>query len=246
MSEATPFDDVALRLAAVRAEVAAAARAAGRDPASVRLVAVSKGQPADAVRAAWRAGQRDFGENYAAELMAKQAALADVDGIVWHFIGRVQRGNARAIATAALVHGVGSVAQARALDKEAMRRDARLPVLLQVNLADEATKNGFSADALGAALPDLRQLPHLQLRGLMAMPFVDEDALPAAFEAVRRLRDSACADLDELSMGMSGDFTAAIAAGATIVRVGTRIFGPRTTPAPTTPTTPNNNEGEER
>jgi pyridoxal phosphate enzyme (YggS family) len=229
--------DVGARLAEVRAEIVAAARAVGRDPATVRLVAVSKGQPAEALRAAWRAGQRDFGENYAGELAAKQAALADLDGVAWHFVGRVQRGNARAIATAALVHGVGSTSQAQALDKEAARRAVALPVLLQVNLVDEATKNGFSAEGLVEALPALRALPHLRLRGLMAMPLVDDDALPAAFASVRRLRDAVCADLHELSMGMSGDFAAAIAEGATIVRVGTRIFGPRAQPPTTTTTT---------
>jgi hypothetical protein len=222
-------DDIAARLAALRAEIDAAARAAGREPSSVRLVAVSKGQPAAALRAAWNAGQREFGENYASEMTAKQAALAELDDVVWHFVGRVQRGNARAIATAALVHGVGSLSQAQALDKEAARRATALPVLLQVNLVDEQTKNGFSAAELVNALPALRTLRFLRLRGLMAMPAVDDAALPAAFAAVRRLRDDACADLDELSMGMSADFAAAIAAGATIVRVGTRIFGPRST-----------------
>jgi pyridoxal phosphate enzyme (YggS family) len=232
-------DDIAARLAAVRADVEEAARAAGRVPTAVRLVAVSKGQPVEALRAAWLAGQRDFGENYAAEMAAKQAALGDLDGIVWHFVGRVQRGNARAIAGAALVHGIGSLSQAQALDREAGRRAQPLSVLLQVNLVDEATKNGFSAAGLVQELPALRTLSWLRLRGLMAMPAVDDDMLPAAFAAVRRLRDEACPDLPELSMGMSADFPVAIAAGATMVRVGTRIFGAR----PATSTEPTQDGG---
>ncbi|MBM4282943.1 MAG: YggS family pyridoxal phosphate-dependent enzyme [Deltaproteobacteria bacterium] len=225
-------DDVAGRLASVREAICAACVAAGRAPSTVRLVAVSKGQPVDSIRAAWTAGQRDFGENYAQELRAKQAALADLDGIVWHFVGRVQRGNARTIAGAALVHGVGSVAQADALDHEARRRGMSLPVLLQVNLIDEASKNGFTAEAVRGVLPALRGLGGLQLTGFMAMPLVEPAALPEAFAAVRRLRDGYAPDLSELSMGMSGDFVEAIAAGATLVRVGTRIFGPRAAPRP--------------
>jgi pyridoxal phosphate enzyme (YggS family) len=224
-------DAIAERLAAVRAEIAVAAASAGRPPAAVRLVAVSKGQPPEALRAAWAAGQRDFGENYAAEMAAKQQALADLEGVRWHFVGRVQRGNARTIATAACVHGVGSVGQAEALAKEARRRPDPLPVLLQVNLTDEQTKNGFSADALQAALPAVQALSTLQVVGLMAMPIVPDDggarALAAAFADVRRLRDRLCPAAAELSMGMSGDFAVAIAEGATLVRVGTRIFGPR-------------------
>jgi hypothetical protein len=222
--------EVAGRLERVRAEIAAAATAAGRPTTSVRLVAVSKGQPVEALRAAWAAGQREFGENYAREMREKQAALADLDGVVWHFVGRVQRGNARAICTAALVHGVGSLSQAMALADEAARRGTVLPVLLQVNLADETSKNGFSAEGLRQSLPGLRALGHLALRGLMAMPLVDDAVITHAFEAVRRLRDETCPDLPELSMGMSSDFAPAIAAGATIVRVGTRIFGPRRLP----------------
>jgi pyridoxal phosphate enzyme (YggS family) len=220
-------DDVAGRLAAVRVEIAAAAAAAGRAPTVVRLVAASKGQPPDAIRAAWLAGQRDFGENYARELVEKQAALADLQDLVWHFIGRVQHGNARAIAGAAIVHGVGSESQAAALDKAARQRGLVLPVLLQVNLVDEETKNGFSAAAFRAALPALRAFPHLRVRGLMAMPNVPPSDRAAAFAAVRRLRDELCPDVEELSMGMSDDFTEAIAEGATMVRVGTRVFGPR-------------------
>jgi hypothetical protein len=227
----TGIDAAALagRLAEVRAAIAAAAVAAGRSPDDVRLVAVSKGQPAAALRAAWHAGQRDFGENYAAEMMEKQRALADLDGVRWHFVGRVQRGNARAIATASLVHGVGSVGQAEALAKEARRRGATLAVLLQVNLIGEATKNGFDADGLAAALPALRALEGLDVRGLMAMPDVDADVVAAAFADVRRLRDRLGPWATELSMGMSGDFVEAVREGATLVRVGTRVFGPRAT-----------------
>lgn len=218
------------RLAAVRAAIAAAAVGGGRRPEDVTLVAVSKGQPAEALRAAWAAGQRDFGENYAAELAQKREALADLDGIRWHFVGRVQRGNARVIASSALVHGVGSVGQAEALAKEARKNGVVLPVLLQVNLIGEATKNGFDERGFASALPAVRALGNLSVRGLMAMPDVEPDALADAFRAVRRVRDALCPDALELSMGMSGDFELAVREGATIVRVGTRIFGPRSTP----------------
>ena len=228
MIEADAIGPIADRLRAVQLEVAAACARAHRAPTSVTLIAVSKGHGPDAIRAAYAAGQRHFGENYAAEFAGKLAALNDLD-ITWHFIGRVQRGNVKIIAQARLVHGVGSTSQAEALHKEALKRDLPLPVLLQVNLTGEDTKNGFtggsSSSSLSAALPSLRALPGLALRGLMAMPNVDD--VRAAFAAVRDLRDAVCPELRELSMGMSGDFGVAVEEGATLVRVGTAIFGAR-------------------
>ncbi len=212
---------VADRLRAVQAEMATSCAKAGRPADDVRLIAVSKGRGPDAIRAAYAAGQRHFGENYAAELAGKQRELADL-AIVWHFIGRVQRGNAKLIVHADLIHGVSSISQAEALLKVA---SGQLPVLLQVNLADEDSKGGFSSTSLAAALPQLRALRGLALTGLMAMPHVD-DVRPA-FAAVRALRDQLVPDLRDLSMGMSGDFGIAIEEGATLVRVGTSIFGPR-------------------
>jgi len=229
---------IAERVAELQTAVRAAAVAAGRAPDDVRIVAASKTWPASALREAWAAGIRDFGENYAAEMLEKMAALADLPGITWHFIGRVQRGNAKAIVRADVVHGVGSRSQAEALAKA--RRAAGgppLPILLQVNVADEDTKNGFGVDDVAAAARDIAALPELEIRGLMAMPDVDDAALPAAFARVRRLRDEVGPAWPMLSMGMSGDFDVAIAAGATHVRIGTRLFGTRPmTPAPEEPT----------
>lgn len=225
---------IAARVDDVRAAVAAAARGAGRDPASVTLVAASKAQPVSALRDAYAAGVRDFGENYAAELAEKMGALSDLPGITWHFIGRVQRGNARTISRADVVHGVGSVSQAEAIAKA--RRAAGgppLPILLQVNVADEDTKNGFAVDDVAAAAATVTGIDGVSICGLMAMPDVDEALLPAAFARVRRLRDEVGPGWPFLSMGMSGDFDVGIAAGATHVRIGTRLFGPRPTTAST-------------
>jgi len=219
---------VAAQLRVVQDEIAVACADAQRPRAAVTLVAVSKGQSAATIRAAFAAGQRHFGENYAAEWQAKQEELRDLEGLTWHFVGRVQRGNAKAIARAALVHGVGSTSQAEALAKEGLKNARRVPVLLQVNLIGEDTKNGFSAQGLEAELPRLRALDGIEPCGLMSMPLVIDGAdVAAAFADVRRLRDRLCPELPDLSMGMSGDFAAAIAEGATLVRVGTRIFGAR-------------------
>jgi pyridoxal phosphate enzyme (YggS family) len=216
---------IAENLARVRADIAEASRKAGRDPASVRLVAASKSQPAEAVREAVRAGQRLFGENYAREMRDKRLSLPPLLGLgenlEWHFIGRVQTGNAKEIAGATLVHGVGSLDQAKALAKRGPVR-----VLLQLSLWNEASKNGFVDDELRRDLHVLREMSGLQVEGFMAMPPSDVEAR-AAFAKVRELRDSIAPDLKELSMGMSADFAAAIAEGATLVRIGTAIFGAR-------------------
>lgn len=218
---------IAERLAQVRAAIAQASTNAGRAPESVRLVAVTKGQPAAAIAAAARAGQRVFGENYARELRDKRAELCAMsDELEWHFIGRVQASNAREIARAALVHGVGSLEQARALGAKAART---LPILLQVSLWGEASKNGFSERELAEALPALAKLDRVNVRGLMAMPppELEPAEARAAFRAVRLLRERVAPALPELSMGMSGDFREAIAEGATLVRIGSAIFGER-------------------
>ncbi len=222
--------DIAARLGAVRGAIAAAAVAAGRAPTAVRLVAVSKGQPASAVEAAYVAGQRDFGESYAQELAAKRAALdALLPDLRWHFIGRVQRNKAAILALTSLVHGAASVEHARALG--AQRAGAQpLPVLLQVNIAGEASKSGFTEDGLRTAARALLDVAGVDVRGLMVIP-PDDGAARTWFARVRalaaELRTAHGAALPDLSMGMSGDFAAAIAEGATLVRVGTAIFGPR-------------------
>lgn len=226
-------ETVAERFTTVRAAIDAACARSGRAAGSVTLVAASKAQPAEALRAAYAAGQRHFGENYAAEMREKQAALADLDDVVWHFIGRVQSSNARMIATATLVHGVGSWSQLEALAKVSAAKATTLQVLLQVNLEVEASKNGFDTEALRALLARLPALTALKVCGLMAMPVADD--VGAAFAAVAALRDACVTSTPGLSwpflsMGMSADFEAAIAAGATHVRVGSSLFGQRGTP----------------
>ena len=210
------------RLEQLRAAIADAERTAGRAPGSVRLVAASKGQPANAIQEAAAAGQRIFGENYAREMRQKRLDLAgSFLNLEWHFIGRVQTGNAKEIASASLVHGVGSLEQARALAKR-----GPLAALLQLSLWDEATKNGFSRAEIERDLQALRELDGLEVRGFMAMP--PPEAEPrAAYAAVRAVRDALAPELPELSMGMSGDFREAILEGATFVRIGTALFGPR-------------------
>lgn len=230
-------------VAAVRARVDAAAVRAGRRPADVLLVAVSKTQPAEALRAAYAAGIRDFGENYVQELVQKAEALKELGELRFHAIGHVQRNKAKFLARhASAVHSVDSQDLARELGRRlaladaarpprAFGGDARLPVLVEVNIAREAQKSGVSPDAVESVLASVESEPSLRLVGLMCVPpFGDEPrAAVPHFEALARLREQhgGAARLPELSMGMTADFEHAIAAGATVVRVGTAIFGVR-------------------
>lgn len=220
----------------VTARLIAAAEMAGRDPAHVALVAVSKTQPAEAVEAAYRAGQRRFGENYLQEALDKQTALAALTELEWHFIGPIQSNKTRAIAEHfQWVHSVDREKIARRLSEQRPESLPPLQVCLQVNLDDEPNKSGVTL----AQLPDLARavyaLPRLQLRGLMAIPAPRETRVEqrASFARLRTaleaLRDENMA-LDTLSMGMSADLEAAVAEGATLVRVGTDIFGARQAP----------------
>jgi len=235
---ATGGDDVERRLAAVRARIDAAAE--GR---SVLLVAVSKGQSVDAIRAAYGAGQRDFGENYVQELGAKAAALTELAEIRFHLIGHLQRNKVRhAIRLVQAVHSVDSLALADELDRRAeglaipparrvFGQDPRLPVFAEVSIAGESQKSGILPGQLGELLEHIERKPMLRLVGLMTVPPLDEEATTARrhFEALGRLRDEqgGPARLPELSMGMTADFEQALAAGATVVRIGSAIFGPR-------------------
>jgi PLP dependent protein len=215
--------------ASVRARVEAACRRAGRAADAVRLVAVSKGVAPEVLRAAVVAGACDLGENYVQEWQAKRDALADL-AIAWHFIGRIQRNKAAAIAACVLVPSLTDERVARALDAAAAERGAPLPVLLQVNLAGEATKSGLTVAELPRLLASVRALASLRIEGLMTIPPpLPPDAVRPLFAALRELRDRQedAASLPHLSMGMSGDFEVAIEEGATLVRVGTAIFGPR-------------------
>jgi pyridoxal phosphate enzyme (YggS family) len=220
---------------AVRADVAERARAAGRDPASVRLIAVGKTQPAAAIAAAHRAGLTDFGENYAQELRDKGAELAAV-GLAWHFIGALQRNKAKyVVGLATLVHTVDSRALLEEIERLAARRGITQRVLVEVNVGGEAAKSGVAPGELPALLDALAAAPHVRCEGLMTIPPFGEAAESSRpyFAALRALRDAEAARtrpnvaLDELSMGMSGDYGVAIEEGATLVRVGTAIFGER-------------------
>jgi hypothetical protein len=225
--------DIATNLERVRARTAAAAEAAGREPGAVRLVAVSKARPAADIAAAATAGQRDFGENYLQEALPKIEALRG-SGLHWHYIGPIQSNKTRDIAAHFdWVHSVDRLKIARRLSEQRPDELAPLDVCVQVNVDAEAGKAGVAPDAAAALAHEIAALPRLRLRGLMAIPapVPDPAAQRAPFAALRRLQDELHASglhLDTLSMGMSDDLEAAIAEGATIVRVGTAIFGART------------------
>lgn len=223
---------IGFNMQAVRQRVADAARACGRDPAAVGLIAVSKTFGADAVAAAHACGQRVFGENYVQEAVDKIVALASL-GLEWHFIGPIQSNKTRQIAeNFAWVHSVDRAKIAERL--AAARPDALAPlqVCIQINIGDENTKSGVApADALALARA-IAALPRLKLRGLMTIPPASDEPAQQRryFAELRKLKEqlvTAGVALDTLSMGMSADLEAAIAEGATLVRVGTAIFGQR-------------------
>jgi pyridoxal phosphate enzyme (YggS family) len=226
---------IADNLASVRDRIARAARATGRAPEDIRLVAVSKTKPASAVREAYEAGQRDFGENYAQELAEKAAELSDLADIRWHYIGHLQTNKAKLVAPIAwMVHTIDTPALAKELGKRAAKEGCgvtrdRLPVLVEVNVGGEPQKHGATAAGLVAVLEAVDAQPALRLRGLMTMPPHDLEGARRAFEALVSLRKlhGGRTRLPELSMGMSDDLEVAIASGSTIVRVGTAIFGAR-------------------
>lgn len=223
---------VAARLEVVRHRLAAAAGRAGRDPATVVLVAVTKTCPPPAVREALDAGQLLFGESRVQEARAKIPSLPA--RARWHFIGHLQRNKVRqALPLFELLHGVDSLAIAGEIDRIAAEMGLRPRVLLEVNVAGEASKFGFAPADLRAALDGLLALPRLEIGGLMTIPppvAAPEDCR-RYFAAVRELRDALEGEfgvaLGELSMGMTGDFEVAVEEGATMVRVGTAIFGER-------------------
>jgi pyridoxal phosphate enzyme (YggS family) len=206
---------VADNLARLRADV----------PAHVTLVAVSKKQPPEAIREAYAAGQRHFGENYAQEWRAKADALADLPELVWHFIGALQTNKAKYLAgRVGFVHTVDREELARELAKRWAARGEVLRVFLEVNVAGEGSKSGCRPEDAPALAAAVRALPALALEGLMCIPPAGEDPRQH-FRRLRALRDAL--GVRELSMGMSGDFREAIAEGATFVRVGTAVFGAR-------------------
>jgi pyridoxal phosphate enzyme (YggS family) len=232
------FDQIADNLAQVRSRIDAAARRAGRSPAEITLVAVSKTFDADHVRAAWEAGQRDFGENKVQEAERKIAATTTLAGARWHLIGHLQSNKVRkAAAPFAMIHSVDSLDLLKRLDAAASEAGAKPDVLLQADLAGEATKHGAGEQDIGVLARAALQSRAVKLAGLMLLPPWNEnqEVTRPWFVRLRLLRDRLTADgipaqsLKHLSMGMSHDFEAAVEEGATLVRVGTAIFGRRTT-----------------
>ncbi len=220
------------RVEAVRAAIRAAARRCGRDPGEIRLVAVSKTRSADEVREAFDAGVTEFGENYARELAVKRAALADVPGIRWHMIGHVQRNKIKLLVPGVdVLQTVDSPRLVEALRRRLAETDAVLDVLVQVDVAGEEQKSGAAPSDVPALIRAVRESGRLRFRGLMSIPPWAADA-EAARPHLSALRDLARSlDLGpgerDLSMGMSDTYEAAVEEGATIVRVGTAIFGAR-------------------
>ncbi len=228
----TAPQNLAASLQRLRARMRAAALAVGRDPGTVTLVAVSKGQSAEGVRAAAGAGVTDFGENYLQESVSKMDRLADLP-LNWHFIGAMQSNKTRAIAERfAWVHSLDRLSVARRLSAQRPFHAPPLDLCIQVTLVPEPTKGGVSPAELKELAARTAELPRLRLRGLMCIPPPQPDAAAqrAVFARLRRLLEELNAAghaLDTLSMGMSADFEPAIAEGATLVRVGTALFGPR-------------------
>ena len=227
---------IAENIAKVRARIRAAAQASGRDLSQINLLAVSKAQPATAIRAAYACEQKDFGENYLQEALGKQAELADLD-LVWHFIGPIQSNKTRTIAEHFdWVHSVDRLKVAERLSAQRPADRPPLNICLQVNVSGEASKSGCHPQELPALAQAVSRLAHLRLRGLMAIPQPTSDtaAQHAAFARLRQLGESLNLPLDTLSMGMSDDLEAAIAEGASWVRIGSAIFGARSYNAPPT------------
>lgn len=220
------------RLQAIRGGIEAAAISAGRDPQQIQLLAVSKTHPAAVIREAFDAGQHRFAENYLQEALNKQMELGDLT-IEWHFIGPIQSNKTQAIARHFdWVHSVDRLKIAQRLSTARPDHLPPLQICLQVNVSQEQTKSGLAAEDISELAHAVSNLPHLQLRGLMAIPAPTSDVelQRAQFRPVRELFESLRQQglmLDTLSIGMSDDYPAAIAEGSTLVRIGSAIFGPR-------------------
>ena len=231
----TGMADILANLNRVQERVAAAARRAGRSPEEIRLVAVSKTVGAELVREAMAAGVKILGENYVQEAQKKIEAIGH--GIAWHFIGHLQTNKAKVAARLFdLIHSVDSLSLAEELDKAAKKQGRILPVLLQISLSEETTKFGAKEREIFRMAESLATMEGIRVEGLMTMPpyFEDPEAARPYFGALRELSERLARQkiprilMKELSMGMSNDFEVAIEEGATLVRVGTAIFGPRT------------------
>jgi len=229
------MNTIQTRLAALLARIQSAAAAAGRAGDGIRLVAVSKTFPSEAIRQAIAAGVSDIGENYIQEARNKFEALQGT-AVKWHFIGRLQTNKAReAVRMFDLIHTLDSYKLALELDRWARRLQKIQPVLIQVNVAGEATKAGVAPEEALSLVRQAAALENIAVKGLMTMPpyFNAPEKVRPFFAALRQLRDRirheeiANIGMQELSMGMTGDFEAAVAEGATLVRIGTALFGER-------------------
>lgn len=215
------------RLERVRAQIEDQCARVGRDRNDVRLVAVSKMQPVEAIREAYAAGQRDFAENYVQELVAKAEQLRDLEGLRWHLVGHLQRNKVKEVVRLeACVQSLDSERLAQALGRAAVQRGSELGAFLQVNIAREPQKHGCDLDRAEWLAQRCAEVDGLHLRGLMVIaPQGSLEGERDVFVHARRLRERL--DLKELSMGMSQDFLVAIEEGATVLRLGTAVFGPR-------------------
>ena len=224
-----PFEDLPNRLSEVRQRIDQAVRRGGHGQ-EVRIIAVTKTHGPDAVQAAWNAGLHDVGENRVQEALAKMAAVSSP--VRWHLIGHLQRNKVKSAEGFHLIHSIDSLRLAEAVNAQAVARGGRQRVLVQVNVVGEETKGGFSPAELGQAVTPLKRLQGLDVKGVMTMAPLDapEAVLRRVFTGARAARETLrAADLpaDELSMGMSGDYEIAIEEGATMIRLGTVLFGER-------------------
>ncbi len=219
----------------IRSEMEAACKKSGRSLSDVRLIAVSKTKPAEMVMEAYRAGVRDFGENKVQEILEKAPALPQ--DIRWHMIGHLQKNKVRqVVGKVVLIHSVDSVSLAEQIEKEAAKQGCEADILLEVNVAEEETKFGFRTGEVEEAARQIAKLPHVHIQGLMTIaPFVEnseenrgvfQKLFDLSVDMKRKNIDNV--NMNVLSMGMSGDFMTAIEEGATMIRVGTSIFGART------------------
>ncbi|MCI8949475.1 MAG: YggS family pyridoxal phosphate-dependent enzyme [Lachnospiraceae bacterium] len=222
------------RIDTVRENIKAACIRAGRDPKEVTLVAVSKTKPIELIQEAYREGIRDFGENKVQEIVEKHGAMAD--DIRWHMIGHLQRNKVKqVIGKAVLIHSVDSVRLAEQIEEEAAKQNILVNILLEVNVAKEESKYGFLLEETEEAILKIKKFPHIKIRGFMTIaPFVENseenrNVFQKLFQFYVDMKSKNIdnVSMDMLSMGMSGDYEVAIEEGATIVRVGTSIFGAR-------------------
>ena len=228
------MSEIPANLTRIHEQIAAACRRVGRDPEEVRLVAVSKVKPAELIEEAWHSGQQLFGESYAQEFQEKEPQVQAP--VIWHFIGGLQSNKVKYLrGRVAMIHSVDRLSLAEEIDHQWGKLNRSVEVLLQVNIGDEASKSGCTPEELSELIAAIARLPHLRIRGLMCLPPYSDDPeeVRPYFRQLRELAEQIKklhipgVEMRELSMGMSGDFEVAVEEGATLVRIGTAIFGER-------------------